>query len=107
MLQDNEALKSEYQDVKIYKEKYSYLFKDHKLLIEDRKQLEKQLDKTIAHKDINIQEINFQYNDQIEYYKRINREVDERAKTYSNKIIELEGQMDIVKSHSEKVRRNN
>lgn len=65
------------------------------------------MEKTIANKDINIQELTLQYNDQVEYYKRVSRELDDRAKAYSNKIIEMEGQMDIVKSQAEKVRRNN
>ena len=51
--------------------------------------------------------MNLQFHDQVEYYKRVNRELDDRTKTYSNKIIEMEGQMDIVKNQSEKVRRNN
>ena len=51
--------------------------------------------------------MNLQFHDQVEYYKRANRELDDRTKTYSNKIIEMEGQMDIVKNQSEKVRRNN
>lgn len=68
--------------------------------MEDKKQLEKQLEKTITSKDYNLQEMNIQYNDQIEYYKKISREMDEKAKAAHNKIIEMEGQMDIIKSQS-------
>ena len=33
--------------------------------------------------------------------------MDEKAKSSSNKIIEMEGQMDITKNQAEKIRRNN
>lgn len=43
------------------------------MVIEDKKMLEKQLEKTIMNKDSNLQEMNVQYNDQIEYYKKVSR----------------------------------
>jgi len=50
--------------------------------------------------------LNKQYQDQLEYYKRINRELDEKNKSLSNKIIEVDGQLDISKGQQDKLRRN-
>ena len=54
LTQDNDSIKAEYHDVKIYKDKYNQIFREHKFLLEDKKQLEKQLDKTISSKDFNL-----------------------------------------------------
>jgi len=50
--------------------------------------------------------LNKQYQDQLEYYKRINLELDEKNKSLSNKIIEVDGQLDISKGQQDKLRRN-
>jgi chromosome segregation ATPase len=42
----------------------------------------------------------------VEYYKKINRELDEKNKNISNKLIEVEGQFELSRNQQDKLRRN-
>jgi hypothetical protein len=44
-------------------------------LQDDKGHLEKQLEKTIQSKDINLTEISKQHQNQLEYYKKMNKEL--------------------------------
>ena len=44
--------------------------------------------------------------DQMEHYKRANRELDDKLKSSSNKIVEVEGQLDLSRSQLDKHKRN-
>ena len=44
-----------------------------KFLNEDKAHLEKQLEKTISSKEINLSELNKQHNSQMDYLKRVNK----------------------------------
>jgi hypothetical protein len=82
-------MKVEFNELKSYKEKYSELLREHKAAVEERTHLEKQLERSIQNKEINILEISKQCDDQVDYYKRITRESEEKAKNIANKLIEI------------------
>lgn len=63
--------------------------RENKSIVEERSNMERQLEKTIQNKDSSLSEINKQFQDQIEYYKRINRDQDEKLKNISNKLLEV------------------
>ena len=57
-------------------------------------------------KDGNLTELTKQHNTQLEYYKKKNKEPDEKTKSQSARIIELESQLEMAKNQLEKAKRN-
>jgi chromosome segregation ATPase len=57
-------------------------------------------------KDGNLTELTKQHNTQLEYYKKMNKELDEKTKSQSARIIELESQLEMAKNQLEKAKRN-
>ena len=92
--------------MKSFKEKYNEVLRENRSMVEERTHIERQLQKTIQNKDSSISDISRQFQDQLQYYKRINRDQDEKIKNMSNKMMEIEGQLDLSRGQQDKIRRN-
>lgn len=92
--------------MKSFKEKYNEVLRENRSMVEERTHIERQLQKTIQNKDSSISDISRQFQDQLQYYKRINRDQDEKIKSMSNKMMEIEGQLDLSRGQQDKIRRN-
>lgn len=47
-----------------------------------------------------------QHNTQVDYYKKLNKEMEDKTKQQSSRIIELESQLEMTKNQLEKLKRN-
>ena len=92
--------------MKSFKQKYNEVLRENRSMVEERTHIERQLQKTIQNKDSSISDISRQFQDQLQYYKRINRDQDEKIKNMSNKMMEIEGQLDLSRGQQDKIRRN-
>ena len=75
----------EVKEPKLIKDKYHELSRDHKLLTEDKNHLQKQLEKAINSKEINIAELTKQNQEQVDYYKKIFKDSDDKLKASQTK----------------------
>lgn len=62
--------------MKGFKSKYHEQARQNRNIVEERAHMERQLEKAIQNKESSMTEINKQFHDQVEYYKRINRDQD-------------------------------
>lgn len=60
MSQESDSFKTELVELKALKEKYQELTRDHRLVSDEKNYLQKQYEKTLQSKDLNIIEINKQ-----------------------------------------------
>ena len=72
-LQEIDSIKGEYEELKKYKEKYSEVVREKRELLETRGELEKQIEKIMQSKESSLSDMGKQFQEQMEYYRRINR----------------------------------
>ncbi len=61
LTQETDGMKSELAEVKVLREKYQEIVREHRLLTEDKNHLQKQFEKTLQNKDSNLADLNKQY----------------------------------------------
>jgi hypothetical protein len=60
----------------------------------------------VTSKDSTLDEITIEYKKEVDFHKRNSKDLDERNKILSSKLIESEGQLDLTKGSLEKLKKN-
>ena len=91
--QELTTIRAELEEYKLFKERYNEAAKELKIITEQNISSEKNHQRTISSKETMLQELTAEYKREIEYQKRNGRELEEKNKAVSLKLIETEGQL--------------
>lgn len=105
MLQNNESLQKENEDLRAVKEKYVELVREHKMVGEEKTQVEKSKEREGRFKDNQIEELTQRLNTYSESSKKTIKELEEKLKSSQLKLIESESQNELLKNQQEKSKR--